>query len=217
MAEKKISVILAEDHALVRKGLRSLLESTGEFEVVGEAANGFDAVKLSKIHKPDLVLLDLSMPGLGGLNAIKQIKQGSEQSKILIITMHATQDYLMPAFKEGADGYLLKGADPEELFMACKAVLAGRAYISTEVSGQLIQSYISGAPAIQSALDALTPREVEVLKLVAEGHTNNQVADILCISPKTVDKHRSNLMKKLNLHNIRQLTDFARQRGLIVD
>ena len=208
-------VLIAEDHGLARKGLSSLLSSTDEFEVVGEAANGFDAVKSVYQLKPDLILLDLSMPGLGGLGAIRQIKQNAPDTRILVITMHGTQDYIIPAFKAGADGYLLKGADPDELFMACKAVLAGRSYLSSEISGQVIQGYLSGSTDVGTPLDLLTPRESEILKLVAEGQTNKDIADLLCISPKTVDKHRSNLMRKLDLHNARQLTAFAREHGLL--
>ena len=183
--------------------------------MIGEAANGYEAIKCGLELKPDLVLLDLSMPDLSGLGAIKKIKEYSPGTKILVITMHGTQDYLVPAFKEGADGYLLKGADPEELFMACKAVLAGHSYISSEISGQVIQGFLTGSPESGSPLDALTPRELEILKLVVEGQTNKKIGELLCISPKTVDKHRSNLMKKLDLHNSRQLIAFAREYGVL--
>ncbi|MBF0529362.1 MAG: response regulator transcription factor [Deltaproteobacteria bacterium] len=209
------TVLIAEDHALVRKGLRSLLSSMESFDVVGEAAGGLEAVKLVQQLKPDLLLLDLAMPDLGGLDAIRQIKHDGVMTKILVLTMHGSPDYLIQAFKAGADGYLLKGADPEELHMAIKVVMAGRAYISSEISGQVIQGYLSGSPETRTPIDDLTVREREILKLVAEGHTNKEIGALLFISPRTVDKHRSNLMRKLDRHTARELTDFAKKHGLV--
>ncbi|MFH1138260.1 MAG: response regulator transcription factor [Pseudomonadota bacterium] len=209
------TVLIAEDHALVRKGLRSLLSSMENLDVVGEAVGGVEAVKLVGQLKPDLLLLDLAMPDLGGLEAIKQIKQDGGLTKILVLTMHGSPDYLKKAFKVGANGYLLKGADPEELFMAIKVVMAGRTYISSEISGQVIQGYLSGSPETRAPLDELTGREKEILKLVAEGLTNKEIGARLFISPRTVDKHRSNLMRKLDRHTARELTDFAKKHGLI--
>ncbi len=134
---------------------------------------------------------------------------------MLVITMHADSTYLNPALKEGADGYLLKGADPEELFLACRAILAGRSYVSSEISSQLIKGYLTGSPPASSQLSGLTARELEVMKLVAEGHTNKEIAELLFISAKTVDKHRTNLMRKLDLHNAQEVRELAREQGML--
>lgn len=218
MTQNTIKIMIAEDHALVRKGLNALLSSQPEFEVVAEAENGLEVLAKSRECIPDLVLLDLSMPKMNGLATLRLLKKDHPAVKILVITMHASQDYLIPTLKEGADGYLLKGDDPQELFMAIKAIMAGKAYLSTELSGQLINSVINpedltgGDP-----LTCLTPREKEVFQMVAEGGTNQQIADLLFISPKTVDKHRTNLMKKLDLHSAREVNRFAVKNGIILD
>ncbi len=218
MTQQPVRILIAEDHALVRKGLKSLVSSQPEFKVIAEAENGLQALELTRVHSPDLILLDLSMPKMNGLATMRQLKKEHGQVKILVITMHASQDYLIPTLKEGADGYLLKGDDPQELFMAIKAIMNGKAYLSSDLSGQLINSVINpkanqnGDPLVN-----LTPREKEVFQLVAEGGTNQQIADLLFISPKTVDKHRTNLMKKLDLHSAREVARFAQKNGLILN
>lgn len=209
------SIIIIDDHALVRKGLRSLLEGTHKFKIIGEAADGYEALRKIETLKPDLALLDLSMPKMDGFSAIKRIKDISPKTKVLVVTMHYDRTYLAQALKNGADGYLLKGADPDELYLACQSLLAGRSYVSSEISGQLIEGFLTGTSEIASPLDALTSREMEVMKLVAEGHTNKAVANILFISPKTVDKHRTNLMRKLSVHNLSQLREAAREFGVL--
>jgi DNA-binding NarL/FixJ family response regulator len=216
MMNNPIKILIAEDHALVREGLKSLLSFRRDFEVIGEAENGLEVLKNSKKNMPDLVLMDLSMPKMNGLATIRQLKKELPDIKILVITMHASQDYLIPTLKEGADGYILKGDAPEELFLAIKSVMGGKAYLSTELSGQLINSVINlETKSIGDPLAPLTPREKEVFQMVAEGSTNQQIAELLYISPKTVDKHRSNLMKKLDFHSAREITDFALQQGII--
>lgn len=211
----KHTILLVDDHALVRTGLRSLFGTQPDFEVVGEAGDGFEALRLLNELKPDLILMDLSMPKMDGIAAIGQVKRRSPDTKVLVITMHMDSNYLAPALKQGADGYLLKGADPEELFLACRSICAGRSFVSSEISEQLIEGYLSGADEAATPLDLLTAREMEVMKLVAEGHTNKEVGELLFISHKTVDKHRSNLMKKLDIHNVRELRQLARNFGII--
>ena len=217
MTDRKVRILIADDHAMVRKGLKTLLSFRPEFEVVAEAENGLEAFEAAKRSRPDLILLDLSMPKMNGLAAMRQLKQDLPGTKILVLTMHASQDYLVPTLKEGADGYILKGDDPEELFLAIKTVMDDKAYLSRELSGQLIDSVInSRTRSVTDPLGPLTRREKEVFQLVAEGSTNRQIADLLFISPKTVDKHRSNLMKKMDLHSAREITEFARQHGMLL-
>jgi len=214
---RKSRIVIAEDHALFRDGLRSLICSRPELEVVGEAGDGLEAIRLVREKKPDLLLLDLSMPNLGGIEALKQIKQISPVTKVLVVSMHAAESYLRAALKAGAEGYLLKMADQNEFHVAIQALLAGRSYISTEFAGHVLDVYRLQDNPESSSLDLLTSREREVLKLVAEGKTNREIADLLCISPKTADNHRTNVMRKLDLHRAIDLTNYARQHGLLVD
>ncbi len=218
MVKEPIRILIAEDHALVRKGMKSLIISQPDFEVVAEAENGLEALQLNREYNPDLILLDLSMPKMNGLATMRQLKKESSRVKILVITMHASQDYLIPTLKEGADGYLLKGDEPQELFMAIKAIMNGKAYLSSELSGQLIDTVINPeAGTVSDPLGCLTQREKEVFQLVAEGGTNQKIADLLFISPKTVDKHRTNFMRKLDLHSAREVRDFALKNGIILN
>ena len=218
MTKETIKILIAEDHALVRKGMKSLIISQPDFDVVAEAENGLEALQLNREHNPDLILLDLSMPKMNGLATMRQLKKESSQVKILVITMHASQDYLIPTLKEGADGYLLKGDEPQELFMAIKTIMNGKAYLSSELSGQLIDTVINPeAGTLSDPIGCLTQREKEVFQLVAEGGTNQKIADLLFISPKTVDKHRTNFMRKLDLHSAREVRDFALKNGIILN
>ena len=218
MPNEIIKILIAEDHALVRKGLKSLISSQSDFKVVAEAENGLEAISQVRESLPDLILLDLSMPKMNGLATMRQLKKENTRIKILVITMHASQDYLIPTLKEGADGYLLKGDDPEELFMAIRTIMNGKAYLSSELSGQMINSVINpDNNRMTDPLSCLTQREKEVFQLVAEGGTNQQIADLLFISPKTVDKHRTNLMKKLDLHSAREITNFALENKIILN
>lgn len=214
---RKPKIIIAEDHKLFRDGLRLLITSTLGMDVVGEAGDGIETLKLVRQKLPDLLLVDLSMPNMGGIEAIRQVRQISPKTKILVVSMHSSETYLKAAFKAGAHGYLLKIADQNEFQVAVRAILEGKFYISSEFTSTVIEAYYSGNDSEKSSFDTLTNREREVLKLVAEGQTNKQVASLLCIAPKTVDNHRTNIMRKLDLHSVLDLSNYARQHGLLVE
>ena len=213
----KYRIVIAEDHTILREGLRSLLSSHPEFEIVGEAEDGREAIRCVEKFKPDLVLTDLSMPRMNGLDAIKEIKRRNPKTKVLVLTVHKAEEYILSTFKAGADGYLLKDSTHAELVLAVRKVLSGKHYISPEVSEKVIEGYLEGKKTlkVQSSFETLTSREREILKLIAEGYKNKKIADDLCISVKTVEKHRANLMEKLNLHNVQTLTAFAIEKGLV--
>jgi DNA-binding NarL/FixJ family response regulator len=214
---EKVRIIIAEDHTILREGLRSLLSSNANFEIVGEAGDGREAIRQVKKYKPDLILTDLSMPRMNGMEAIKEIKRESPATKVLVLTVHRAEEYILATFRAGADGYLLKDSTHSELLMAVKKVLSGTSYISPEISGKVIEGYIEGKKNLKSrtSWETLTQREREILKLIAEGYRNKEIAEDLCISVKTVEKHRANLMEKLDLHSIQALTTFAIERGLV--
>jgi DNA-binding NarL/FixJ family response regulator len=210
-------ILIVEDHRILREGLRSLLASNPDLEVAGEAADGLEAVRAVEAFEPELVLIDLAMPRMDGLDAIREIKNKSPDVKVLVLTVNKAEEYVLAALKAGANGYLLKDATYAELKLGIEYVLAGKTYLSPEVSERMVTSYMEGTDPekASSSLDTLTQRERQVLKLVAEGHPNRRIADYLCISVKTVEKHRSNLMKKLDLHNASELTSFALEKGLV--
>ena len=216
MGEKK-RIVIAEDHRILREGLKSLLGSKPEFEVVGEAEDGLDAISIVRESKPDLVLLDLSMPRLDGLSAMRDIKKVSPETRILALTVHADEDYVLEAFNEGADGYCLKDAGRAELLMAIESIFSGKPYFSPGIADKVLEGYLEGRQKIKStsAWETITRREREVLKLIGEGYKNKEIADLLFISVKTVEKHRSNIMKKLDLHNAATLTAYAIEKGLV--
>jgi len=213
----KYRIVIAEDHTILREGLRSLLSSHPEFEMVGEAEDGREAIRCVEKFKPDLVLTDLSMPRMNGMDAIKEIKRRNPKTKVLVLTVHKAEEYILSTFKAGADGYLLKDSTHTELVLAVKKVLSGKPYLSPEVSEKVIEGYLEGKKTlkVQTSFETLTSREREILKLIAEGYRNKEIADDLCISVKTVEKHRANLMEKLNLHNVQALTAFAIEKGLV--
>ena len=215
MAVKRI--VIAEDQNLVRQGLKALLAEHRNFEVVGEAEDGLDAIRSVGKHKPDLVLVDLAMPRMNGISAIKEIKQQHPETKIIALTFHTSDEYILAAFKSGADGYCLKNDTHEDLITAITHVLDGKKYISPEISDKILSGYLEGGGTFKSdtVWESLTPREIEVLKLVGEGYSSPKIGAYLCISPKTVDKHRSNIMRKLDLHNAAALTAYAHEKGLI--
>jgi len=214
--EKRI--FIAEDHAIVRDGLRSLLSVNEGFEIVGEAEDGLGAIRLISALKPDIVLLDLTMPRMNGLEAIKEIKRQSPSTKVLVLTVHKSEGYVFASLREGADGYIPKEANYSELILAIKNVLMGRTYISPAISGKVVEGYLEGKKETetQSLLDTLTRREREILKLVAEGYKNKDIADLLCISVATISKHRDNIMKKLDLHSAAALTAYAIETGVVI-
>ena len=214
---KQYRIVIADDHTILREGLKALLSYEKDFEVVGEAGDGRDAVRCTLEQTPDLVLMDLSMPKTSGLEAIRTIKNNAPETKIVALTVHKTEEYVIAALQAGADGYVLKDASHSELVMAMKSVLIGKRYLSPDISEAVIEGYLEGRKTLKNrtAWDELTQREREVLKLVAEGYRNKEIADYLCISIKTVDKHRSNLMRKLDLHNVAALTALAVEKGLV--
>jgi len=215
--DNKLRIVLADDHTILREGLRSLLTADPDFEVVGEAQDGREAVRCVEKLEPDLLLMDLSMPRMSGMDAIREIKKRYPETRIIALTVHKTEEYLLTTLQAGADGYVLKDATHEELVMAIKNVMGGKSYLSPGVSEKIIEGYLEGKESSQSvsSWETLSWREREVLKLIAEGYKNKEIAEDLCISLKTVEKHRANLMKKLDLHNAAALTVYAVDRGLV--
>lgn len=213
----KKTAVIAEDHTILRDGLRSLLTQSDGFEVIGEATDGIEAIRCACECLPDIILLDLSMPKMNGISAIKEIKRQSPKTKILVLTIHRDEEYILSSFQAGADGYCLKDAHFDEVLNAMKTVLSGKPYMSGEVSAKVLTGYLEEKKTMKTAStwETITQREKEILKLIAEGYKSAEIADILFISVKTVDKHRSNLMEKLDLHNASALTSYAIQKGLI--
>ena len=214
---KKYRIMIVEDHTLLREGLSTMIASDPALEVVGGADNGLDAVRQAVALKPDLILMDINMPVMNGTEALMDIKKREPTIKVMMLTAHKAEEYIRDCLQSGADGYVLKHATREELMTAIHKVLNGKIYLSQEVSDQIVIGYKGNAnPYSQSAWQSLSAREREVLKLVAEGNTNKVISNLICISVKTVEKHRSNLMKKLNMHNSAALTAFAIEKGLLV-
>ncbi|MBU2641950.1 MAG: response regulator transcription factor [Thiobacillus sp.] len=213
----KQRIFIVEDHTLLRAGLRALLLQDPDLEIIGEADNGRDAVRAIGTMLPNLVLMDISMPGMNGIEATHDIKRRNPGIRILILTVHKSDEYIHESLRAGADGYILKDATHDELQIAIRSVLKGKTYLSPDISDRVIHSYLGGGGKadVGTGRDELTHREREVLKLVAEGHPNKHIADYLCLSIKTVEKHRSNLMKKLDLHNASMLTSYAIEKGLV--
>ncbi len=215
--EEKHRVFIVEDHQLFREGLKSMLESRDDIDIVGEAEDGLEAIRQIRTVKPELVLLDLSMPKMSGISVMKEVKRELPGTLILALTIHESDQFVLEAFEAGTDGYCIKDASRAELMNAVDYVLQGKPYISPDISDQVIQGYISGRKTLkkESNWDTVTQREREVLKLLAEGYTNKEIGDFLHISVKTVEKHRANLIGKLDLHNVAQLTAFAIEKGLV--
>ncbi len=215
--EEKHRVFIVEDHQLFREGLKAMLDSRGDIDIVGEAEDGLAAIRQIRNIKPELVLLDLSMPKMGGISVMKEVKRELPDTRILALTIHESDQFVLEAFEAGTDGYCIKDASRAELMNAVDCVLQGKPYISPDISDQVIQGYISGRKTLkkESNWDTVTQREREVLKLLAEGYTNKEIGDFLHISVKTVEKHRANLIGKLDLHNVAQLTTFAIEKGLV--
>lgn len=214
--KEKFRIVIAEDYTIVRQGLKSLLESFSDLAVVGEAVDGKEAIESAERLKPDLVLMDLSMPKTDGITAIKEIKKRLPETKVLALTVHKTEGHVRMALEAGADGYILKDASCTELEMAVRNIADGKSYLSPEISNGIIRGYLSGVKSGGSSkTGSLTPREVEVMKLIAEGYKSREIAEYLSISINTVDKHRANLMRKLDLHSASALTHFALKEGLV--
>jgi two-component system response regulator NreC len=213
-----IRILLADDHAILRRGLRALLDRETDMEVVGEAADGRDTLKAVEELIPDVVVLDITMPNLNGIEAARQIQAKSTATAVLILSMHSDEGYVLRALRAGARGYLLKDAVEGELIGAIRAVAAGKAYFSPEVSKLLVEDYVLGMQqrGLQDSYDLLTTREREVLQLLAEGRTSKDIAKMLELSVYTVDTHKANLMQKLSLHSMAELILYSVRKGIIV-
>lgn len=212
---KRYRVLLAEDHALLRQSLKAYLETQGSCEVVGQAQDGRAAMRLYGELRPDIVLMDLSMPGVDGMVAVKAIKRDFPDARIIALTAHRSEDYLHAALDSGVDGYVVKAASAEDLLTAIRAVCRGEAYVSPEVSATIINGYLRGSRTERaSPLDGLTVRERHILKLVLKGFKNKEIAEKLFLSTRTVEKHRANFMKKLDVHNLHQVRSFVKMHGM---
>ena len=210
-----VRVLLADDHTLVRAGLRKLLESVPDLEVVGEASDGLALIALVAKLQPDLVLMDIAMPGLNGLDATARVMKEWPATRVLILSMHQNEEYVRQALRYGAAGYLLKDAAPMELDLALKAVLRGDTYLSPAVSKGVLSDYIERLRGDAQIGELLTPRQREVLQLIAEGQSTKEIARRLELSVKTVDTHRSQLMQQLNIHEVAGLVRYAIRAGLV--
>jgi DNA-binding NarL/FixJ family response regulator len=215
MTPKK--VVIAEDHKILREGLKALFKDNKIINVVAEASDGMEAIRCVEKHRPDLLLLDLSMPKMGGISVLKDVKSRFPDTKVLVLTIHESEDFVLEGFQSGANGYCLKDSGRAELFTAIEKVLDGKSYISPGIADKVLEGYLEDHRKMktQSSWDTITQREKEVLKLVGEGYMNKEIADYLCISVKTVEKHRSNIMQKLDIHTASSLTVVAIEKGLV--
>lgn len=213
----RVRIMIADDHPLVRSGLRGLLERDGEFQVVAEAADGCEAIDLALLHKPDVILLDVGMPRLSGPDAAQSISQKLPATRIVMLSMHSDEAYVLRALKAGARGYLLKASPEADVLAAIRAVAAGNAYFSPSITKLLVEEYVVEARrrGVQDSYDLLSTREKEILQLLASGKNNRELGDLLYISVATVETHRNNIFQKLHLHNLAELILYAVRKGLI--
>ena len=211
-------VLLADDHSIVRRGMRSLLETEPAVEVVAEAADGLEALRLCEEHQPDLLILDIAMPKLNGIEVAARSQKMQPPPQAIMLSMHADESYVMRALHAGARGYLLKDATDEDLLPAIRAVAAGKSFFSPAVSGVLAEDYVQQLQerGLTDSYDLLTDREKEVLQLLAEGRSNKEVAALLDVGVSTVETHRANLMQKLNLHSTAEIVLYALRKRLVV-
>ena len=213
--KKKMKIVIAEDNQMVREGLCSLLNQQPDMQVVGEAGDGDGAVRLVSELSPDVVILEVAMPNLNGIEATRQIQAANGKTKVIALTMHAERPIVAKMLRVGATGYLLKDCAFEDLVAAVRAVTANHAYLSAEVTYLIIEHYVRNSTYHeQSALDTLTPREREVLQLVTEGHPTKKIANRLNLSTKTIEFHRHSMMKKLDIHSVAELTKYAVREGI---
>jgi DNA-binding NarL/FixJ family response regulator len=209
--------MIADDHPLVRSGLRALLERDGEFQVIAEAADGYEAIDLAVLHKPDVILLDVGMPRLSGPDAAQSISQKLPAARIVMLSMHSDEAYVLRALKAGARGYILKASPEADVIAAIRAVASGNAYFSPSITKLLVEEYVVEARrrGVEDSYDLLSTREKEILQLLASGKTNREIAELLFISVSTVETHRNNVFQKLHLHNLAELILYAVRKGLI--
>lgn len=211
-----VTILLADDHHVMRQGLRLLLEAQGDFRVVAEAGDGLEAVKLAERLKPHVLIADLMMPGINGLEVARQVSHRSPHTRIVVLSMYGHEPYVLEALRNGAAGYVLKDADAAELLRAVHEVAAGRRYLSPPLSEHAMEAYLQKARgAVLDLYETLTTREREVLQLAAEGRTNADIAAALGVSPRTVETHRAHLMHKLDLHTQADLIRYALKRGIL--
>ncbi|MFN8596698.1 MAG: response regulator transcription factor [Anaerolineae bacterium] len=212
-----VRILIADDHNLIRTGLRTILNAQPGLEIVGEAADGNEALRLAQLLRPDVVLTDISMPGPvgGGITVTKRLKELLPDTRVLILTVHEDESLLREAVRVGAAGYIVKRAAETELVSAIEAAMRGDLYIHPAMTRLLFKETAAAAPPSRPLTEALTQREIDVLRLLAKGYTNRQIADVLSLSMRTVEGHRSNLMSKLNLHSRVELTSFAEDHGLL--
>ena len=210
-----IRVLLADDHALVRQGIRSLLEKLDDIEVRGDVSDGREALQLSKTTQPDIVFMDITMPGLNGLEAVARIKKDCPTTRVIMLSMHAGEEYFQQALESGAAGYLLKDADRMELELAIRTVIRGEIYLTPTVAKYAVDAYRQRKEGDQGPLVCLSSRQKEILQLIAEGYANKEIAQRLDLSPRTVETHRAELMERLNIRDVPGLVKFAIHTGLI--
>ncbi len=213
----RIRVLIADDHTIVRSGVRLLLDAKPDIEIVGEARDGNEALALIEALHPDVVLMDIAMPGMDGLEATRQVKERWPDIQVLVLTMHRTEDYFFEMLKAGASGYVLKGAETSDLVNAVRVVGRGEVFLYPTMAQQLVQDYLSRLEGDIDSGTPLSPREKEILRMVTEGYSSKEIAERLVISPSTVHSHRTNIMSKLGLNTRHELVRYARQHGLIRD
>jgi two-component system, NarL family, response regulator NreC len=212
----KTRLLLVDDHQVVRAGLRMLLEAEPDVEIVGEVGSGEEALQAVKTLQPDIVLMDVAMPGMGGIDATRRIKEAHPNTAILALTMHEDEQYFFEMLNAGASGYVPKRAAPDDLVAAIRVISRGEMFLYPTLARVLVREYLQRAGGEQAETShPLTPREIEVLTYIAEGFTNREIAEALCISVKTVDRHRENILEKLNLHSRVELVKYAIEKGLI--
>jgi DNA-binding NarL/FixJ family response regulator len=220
---KKTRILIADDHDVVRSGLKMLLRSRGEFSIVAEAADGEEAVRLVEKHRPDVAILDISMPKLDGIEATRLMKLNHPSLKVLILTVHEDEEYAVQVLRAGASGYLLKNAGKKEIFDAVRSVISGGRYFSPGISNLIVDGFVKrsadggpgGPTERETPPSVLTARETEVLRYIARGYTNREIADALCLSFRTINTHRANLMQKLDIHDTAGLVRHAITTGIV--
>ncbi len=210
-----VKIVLADDHSIVRQGLRALIEKQSDMQVIGEASNGRETVAMVQDLQPDVVLMDVSMPDMNGVEATRRIKIGFPQMKVLALSMHSDRRFAMEMLKAGASGYLLKDSAFEELVHAIRSVVSGHTYLCHKITDVVIRDYLDiSAKEVSSVFSTLTVREREVLQLIAEGRSTKDIATLLKVSVKTIETHRQQIMEKLNIHSVAELTKYAIREGL---